>query len=60
MMMKTWVRIQNWMRRTEGQALSEYGMVIALVCLACIGALIAFRTEIMDVLSDMTEGMKNR
>lgn len=55
-----WVRFQNWMRRQEGQALSEYGMVIALVCVACIAGLIAFRTEIQAVLTDMTEGLKSR
>jgi pilus assembly protein Flp/PilA len=59
-MLMMWVRLQNWMRRQEGQALSEYGMVIALVCVACITALVAFRDEIMAVLADMTKGMKSR
>ncbi|MFZ5827157.1 MAG: Flp family type IVb pilin [Bacillota bacterium] len=59
-MLMMWVKVQNWMRRQEGQALSEYGVVIALVLLACIAGLIAFREEIKTVLSDMTEGMKSR
>lgn len=59
-MLMLWVRLQNWWRRQEGQALSEYGMVIALVLLACIAGLIAFREEVKAVLTDMTDGMKNR
>jgi len=59
-MLGVWVRLQNWFRRQEGQALSEYGMIIALVLVAAIGALIAFRDEIKTVLTDITAQMKNR
>lgn len=59
-MLKGYVRLQNWLRRQEGQALSEYGLVIALVAVAAISALVLFRKEIIQVLTDMTEGMKSR
>ncbi|HEY3366951.1 MAG TPA: Flp family type IVb pilin [Symbiobacteriaceae bacterium] len=59
MMLKNYVRFQNWVRRHEGQALSEYGMIIAIVLVAAIGGLIAFRDEIKQVLSDVTAALKN-
>lgn len=59
-MLKMFVRFQNGWSRQEGQALSEYGMVIALVCVACIAGLVAFREEIQAVLTDMTNGLKSR
>lgn len=59
-MLKGYVRLQSWLRRQKGQALSEYGLVIALVAVAAISALVLFRKEIINVLTDMTEGMKSR
>jgi len=59
-MLKAYVVVQNWLRRQEGQALSEYGMIIALVLVACLGGIIAFRTELAKVFSDLTTQMKNR
>lgn len=59
-MLKVFVRLQNGWSRQEGQALSEYGMVIALVCVGCIMALVAFRDEIKIVLGDLVTGLKNR
>lgn len=59
-MMTAFVRLQNWLRRQEGQALSEYGMVIGLVLVASIGLIIAFRNELGLVFEDLTRGMRNR
>lgn len=59
-MLKAYVVLQNWFRRQEGQALSEYGMIIALVLVACIGGLIAFRDELKGVFDVLKEQMKSR
>lgn len=59
-MLKAYVMVQNWLRRQEGQALSEYGMIIALVLVATIGLIIAFRNELGNVFVELTNGMKRR
>jgi pilus assembly protein Flp/PilA len=59
-MLKAYVTVQNWLRRQEGQALSEYGMIIALVLVAAIGGIIAFRDELKQVFTDLTAQMKSR
>ena len=59
-MLQVYVRVQNWFRRQEGQALSEYGMIIALVLVACLGGIIAFRNELKNVFTALTEQMKSR
>lgn len=59
-MLQVYVRVQNWFRRQEGQALSEYGMIIALVLVACIGGIIAFRDQLKGVFTDLTAQMKSR
>ena len=59
-MLNAYVRLQVWLRQQNGQALSEYGMVIALVCVACIGLLITFREELTNVFTDLTTGLRNR
>lgn len=59
-MLKAYVRFQNWFRHQEGQALSEYGLVIALVAVAAIGGLIAFREELKNTLTAITEGLRSR
>lgn len=59
-MLKAYVAFQNWFRRQEGQALSEYGMIIALVLVACIGGIIAFRDELKNVFTALTTQMRSR
>lgn len=59
-MLKMFVRLQNWLRREDGQALSEYGTLIALVLVASISLIIIFRNELGQVLTDITNGLKNR
>jgi len=59
-MLKAYVVLQNWFRRQDGQALSEYGMIIALVLVAAIGGIIAFRDELVKVFADLTGQMKQR
>ncbi|BCJ86617.1 Flp family type IVb pilin [Effusibacillus dendaii] len=48
-----------WLKRTakkfwrieEGQALSEYGLILGLIAVAVISTLIAFRQELVDVFT---------
>ena len=59
-MLKAYIRMMTWLRRQEGQALSEYGMIIALVLVACIAGLIAFRDELQAVFATLTTQMRSR
>lgn len=56
-------KIHNWMlsksaalsaRREEGQGLAEYGLILALVAVACIIALTALGTGISGTLGSVT------
>jgi pilus assembly protein Flp/PilA len=44
-------------RREEGQAMAEYGLILALVAVLCIGAFVALQTgldaKIRDVASNL-------
>lgn len=57
-MLKSWIRLQMWMRSEEGQALSEYGMVLALVLLGVIGAIGLFKDELVAVFNKITAAIK--
>lgn len=41
-------------REDEGQGLVEYGLIIALVAVVCIGALSALGTGVSDILGTIT------
>jgi pilus assembly protein Flp/PilA len=46
-------RFAELARREEGQGLTEYALIIALVAVALVGALIAFRGEISGVFESI-------
>ena len=42
----------------SGQALAEYGLVMALVAVAVIGSIVAFRDKINDIWNSLETKMK--
>ena len=45
---------QRWFHDESGQALSEYGLLIALIIVAIAGAIALFRTRLIKAFSDAT------
>ncbi|NPV28914.1 MAG: Flp family type IVb pilin [Firmicutes bacterium] len=45
-------------REEDGQGLSEYALIIALVAVLLIGSLLALKKEIASVFTNITEGFK--
>lgn len=43
----------------EGQGLSEYALIIALVAVLLVGSLIAFKDKIVDVFNDINQGFES-
>lgn len=52
-MKKLFVKFQNTLRDRSGQAMVEYGLIIALVAIVVIIALAAFGTKIQGVFTDI-------
>lgn len=50
-------KIKNLVVKEEGQALTEYGLIIALVSVLIVGSLITFRTGIEAVFTDIIDKM---
>jgi pilus assembly protein Flp/PilA len=44
-------------RREEGQAMAEYGLILALVAVACIGAFLALQGGLVDKIGDVVTGL---
>ncbi len=46
--------LKQWFNDEEGQALSEYGLLIAVIAIAIIVAVVAFRKQLVKVFDDAT------
>ena len=46
-------------REQRGAAMAEYGLLLALIALAAIGALVVFGEEITGVFNDATEAIQD-
>ncbi|HOA34510.1 MAG TPA: Flp family type IVb pilin [Clostridiales bacterium] len=44
--------LMNWLRDEEGQAMVEYGLIIALIAIAVIGALAILGPKIAKLFDD--------
>ena len=51
------LRVRSWLEAEEGQGLVEYGLIIALVAVAIIGAPTALRGNIATVFGNIGTGM---
>ena len=45
--------IWSWMRREEGQDLTEYALIIALIVIACVAAVTLLGTNISTVMDNV-------
>ncbi|WP_216638031.1 Flp family type IVb pilin [Bacillus sp. FJAT-29814] len=52
-------KIKNLVVQEEGQALTEYGLIIALVSVLLAGSLILFKTEIAGVFTKIIAALKS-
>jgi pilus assembly protein Flp/PilA len=51
-------KIKNLVVQEKGQALTEYGLIIGLVAIACITAMVTLGSEISGVLGKIGNGLK--
>lgn len=47
-----WLQIQNWLRRQEGQDLTEYALLLVLIVIACVAAVTLLGTNIQTVMNN--------
>lgn len=47
-------KIASFMKKEEGQALAEYGLILALIAVAAVGALFALGGGISTTLGSIT------
>lgn len=52
----SWAK-DNW-KREEGQAMAEYGLILALIAVVCIAAVTLIGTGIATKLSFITDALK--
>lgn len=52
-------RLRTWLRSEKGQAMSEYGLVLAIAAVGVIAVLIAFRDELRTIFTSIIDSMKN-
>lgn len=51
--------LMNWLRDEEGQAMVEYGLIIALIAIVVIGALIILGPKIADLFNDAADNLES-
>lgn len=58
MLLSLYVRIQNLLRREEGQGMVEYGLIIGLVAIAVVGALVALNGGLNGIFGEITTALE--
>jgi pilus assembly protein Flp/PilA len=61
-MLKQYVKVQAWLatrQKSKGQSLAEYGLILALVAVFCIGALQILGGSITKMLSGLSSTISN-
>ncbi|HEY3368999.1 MAG TPA: hypothetical protein VGK74_28405 [Symbiobacteriaceae bacterium] len=53
-MLKTFVKIQNWVRREEGQGMTEYAMIVGLIAVAILAVIATFTGELTALIGRLT------
>jgi len=48
-----WLKLTSWLRREEGQDLTEYALLIGLIVILAIGAITLMGESISTVLSNI-------
>ena len=52
-----WPTLRFWLRRDEGQDLTEYALIIALIVIICVAAVRLLGTSISDVLGNVSDAL---
>jgi pilus assembly protein Flp/PilA len=52
-MLYNYLRMRNWLRRDEGQDLTEYALLLGLIAIICIAAVTVLGQEISQLFSAM-------
>ena len=52
-------RIEELVRGEEGQGLTEYALIIALVAVALVGAVVVFREQIADIFNNIGDAFSS-
>lgn len=61
-MMKSYIAAQAWLASRssrKGQSLAEYGLILALVAVFCIGALQVLGTNIQGMLTQLASSIQS-
>jgi len=52
-----WLKVRAWLRREEGQDLSEYALLLFLIVVAAVAAVTLLGGTIQDVISSAAEAL---
>lgn len=52
-----WFQIRNWLRRQEGQDLTEYALIIGLIVILAVAAITLMGTSISAILSSIASSL---
>lgn len=52
------LKLSSLIRNRKGQAMTEYGLIIALIAVVLIGVLIALRTQIAALFQSIIDSLK--
>lgn len=52
-----WLQIREWLRRQEGQDLTEYALIIGLIVLLAVGAITLMGTSIQGILQGIADAL---
>lgn len=51
--------IKKLLKDEEGQGLTEYALIIALIAIAVIGVMLIFRNQLREVFTNITSGLQS-
>jgi Flp pilus assembly pilin Flp len=54
-----WMQVCNWLRREEGQDLSEYALLLGLIVIAAVVAVTALGGQISTVMNTVQSDLSN-
>lgn len=46
--------LRQWLKDEEGQALTEYGLLIAVIAVAIVATIVLFRDKLKEVFTNAT------
>lgn len=50
-------KIKRFFKEEEGQALSEYGLIIGIIAVACITILVALKDKLVQVFTSIKDAL---